>query len=181
MSGNQPRPPKLGRKQRNYSSIQEFWNLLSHDISRTCPNCMASAKQFHYLLSNPHCTMEPPSSARPRKRTGRKVNGTRKNLKFPENYHLNVTTEKRVHAWYSSGIREAFASRDGGIVTTREAKDGSGILAIADSQIVLLHDARGHTHRRYKLKGKDVGADHLGHRLYSNCAAGPGQTNRLRQ
>ncbi len=103
--------------------------------------------------------MEAPSSARSRKRTGRKVNGTRQNLKFPEKYHLNVTTEKRVHAWYSSGVREAFASRDGGIVTTREAKDGSGILAIADSQIVLLHDAKGHTNKRYKLKGSDVGLE----------------------
>ena len=98
--------------------------------------------------------MEQRTSPRPQKHVKKRA---RKDLRFPEHYHLNVTTENRVHAWFSSGVREAFASRDGGIVTTIEAKDGSGILAIADSHIVVLHDAKGLAHQRYKLKGKDVG------------------------
>ena len=43
-----------------------------------------------------------------------------------------------------------------GILNSRASKDNSGLLAVADSQVVLLHDSERGNGRVYKLKSGDV-------------------------
>lgn len=71
--------------------------------------------------------------------------------------HLIVTTTKGVFTWGSHGIAEIFHSGSGGIVAARRARNGSSLLAVADSQVVVLHDTRKGMQKSYKLRGSDVG------------------------
>ncbi|EME49891.1 hypothetical protein DOTSEDRAFT_20297 [Dothistroma septosporum NZE10] len=61
---------------------------------------------------------------------------------FPENSHLLITTPRHIFAWDDSGIHTIFHSKAGGIVAAREAKDGSGVLAVASNNVVVMHDTR---------------------------------------
>ena len=78
------------------------------------------------------------------------------NFVFPKSHHLVITTVKGVYTWSSRGITEIFRSGSAGIVAARKATNGSGLLAVADSQIVLLHDINKGMQRSYRLKGSDV-------------------------
>lgn len=49
-------------------------------------------------------------------------------------------------------------TRDG-VVCARPAKDNSKLIAVADSHVVLLHDAGENGDRRYILKNSDVRSD----------------------
>ena len=53
-----------------------------------------------------------------------------------------------------------FQSATNGIVAARKTAQAGGLLAVADSQIVLLHDMKKGNERTYKLKGSDVRAGH---------------------
>ena len=75
---------------------------------------------------------------------------------FPRSHHLIITTAKGVFAWGSHGVKEIFRSGSEGIVAAKKAIDGSGLLAIADSQVVVLHDVNKGMQRSYRLKGSDV-------------------------
>jgi hypothetical protein len=77
-------------------------------------------------------------------------------LSFPPSHHLIVTTRKNVFSWNSRGLSDLFHSGSEGIVAAKKAKDGSGMLAVADSQVVVLHDVRRGMERSYRLKGADV-------------------------
>ncbi|RMY74365.1 hypothetical protein D0862_14124 [Hortaea werneckii] len=59
---------------------------------------------------------------------------------FPSNHHLLITTPSSVQAWDAAGLHTIFNSSRSGIVAAREAKDGSGVLAVADKHVVVLHD-----------------------------------------
>ncbi|KAI7699961.1 WD40 repeat-like protein [Hortaea werneckii] len=59
---------------------------------------------------------------------------------FPSNNHLLITTPSSVQAWDAAGLHTIFNSSRSGIVSAREAKDGSGVLAVADKHVVVLHD-----------------------------------------
>ncbi|GME38155.1 hypothetical protein GTA08_BOTSDO10071 [Neofusicoccum parvum] len=74
---------------------------------------------------------------------------------FPKDHHLVVTTETHVWSWDHRGLTNAFGSGSGGILAAKEAKDGSGLLAVADDQVVVLHDAIRGKDRSYRLKGTD--------------------------
>ncbi|KAF2084426.1 WD40 repeat-like protein [Saccharata proteae CBS 121410] len=74
---------------------------------------------------------------------------------FPNTHHLVITTQERVLSWGGDGLTSAFASGSGGILAAKEARDGSGLLAVADSQVVVLHDVNHGMERSYRLKGTD--------------------------
>ncbi|MCJ1463723.1 hypothetical protein MMC07_002332 [Pseudocyphellaria aurata] len=76
-------------------------------------------------------------------------------LDLPPCRHLIVTTTKGVFTWGSHGIKEVFHSGSGGIVAARKARNGSSLLAVADSQVVVLHDTRKGMQKSYKLRGSD--------------------------
>jgi len=76
-------------------------------------------------------------------------------FEFPESHHLVLTTEKRVLCLDPSGLSHIFTSGSNGILAAKEAKDGRGTLAIADSQLVVLHNLEKGG-RSYGLKGIDV-------------------------
>lgn len=80
---------------------------------------------------------------------------------FPSSHHLVITTTKGVYTWSRNGVTEIFRSSSGGIVAAKKAHNGSSWLAVADSQVVVLHDTEKGMQRSYKLKGSDV------------CAPGP--------
>ena len=74
---------------------------------------------------------------------------------FPRGHYLLVTTSAGVYSWRSDGVTLVFRSDSGGIVAARKA---SNMLAIADGQVVILHDInKGLQKRSYRLKGSDVG------------------------
>jgi len=73
---------------------------------------------------------------------------------FPESHHLVIATEKGVLCLDKDGLASIFTSSSSGVLAAKEAKDGQGTLAIADSQVVVLHNiAKGD--RSYRLKGTD--------------------------
>ncbi|KAL8635692.1 MAG: hypothetical protein Q9228_006844, partial [Teloschistes exilis] len=77
-------------------------------------------------------------------------------FKFPNNYHLIVTTAHSVYTCGSHGITEIFKSGSNGIVAAKRASNGSGVLAVADDQLVILHDVRRGMRRSYRLRSADV-------------------------
>ncbi|KAF2837025.1 hypothetical protein M501DRAFT_938708, partial [Patellaria atrata CBS 101060] len=75
---------------------------------------------------------------------------------FPTNDHLVIITQRHVLNWDAKGISKVFLSASEGILAAKESKDGSGTLAIADSQVVVLHDRVDQaTQRSYKLNGTE--------------------------
>ncbi|KAF2814730.1 WD40 repeat-like protein [Mytilinidion resinicola] len=74
---------------------------------------------------------------------------------FPNGFHLLIATHKRVFSWSQDGLVPVFRSATHGILAARQSGDGRGILAIADSQIVILQNVRPGMSREYKLKGED--------------------------
>ncbi|OCK82511.1 hypothetical protein K432DRAFT_391167 [Lepidopterella palustris CBS 459.81] len=77
-------------------------------------------------------------------------------FRFPNDYHLIIVTHSAILSWWKRGVVPIFQSGcEGGILAAKEARDGSGLLAIADSQVVILHDARRRMDRDYRLKGTD--------------------------
>jgi hypothetical protein len=78
------------------------------------------------------------------------------NFEFPFSHHLVVVTKRHVFAWDSGEVRPVFNSGSAGILAAKESGNGSGTLAIADSQIVLLHKVEKKRERSYRLKGADV-------------------------
>ncbi len=77
-------------------------------------------------------------------------------VEFPKTHHLVVTTSKGVQYWTSEGIRDVFHSGSKGIVAAKKSRDASGVIAVADSQVVVLHDTGRALEKSYRLKGTDV-------------------------
>lgn len=77
-------------------------------------------------------------------------------LLFPRSHHLVITTTRGVYTWGRNGVNEIFRSGSGGIVAAKKAQNGSSLLAVADSQVVVLHDTKKGMQKSYKLKGSDV-------------------------
>lgn len=75
---------------------------------------------------------------------------------FPPSNQLIITTTKGVYIWDVYGISEIFRSGSEGIVAAKKIVSGSEMLAVADSQVVVLHDISGGMQRSYRLKGSDV-------------------------
>jgi len=73
---------------------------------------------------------------------------------FPDSHHLVIATEKAVLCLDRDGLVSIFTSSSSGILAAKEAKDGRGTLAIADSQVVVLHNVEKGD-KSYRLKGTD--------------------------
>jgi hypothetical protein len=67
-----------------------------------------------------------------------------------------VTTHKQILSWDKDGLKPVFISGSEGILAAKEAKDNGALLAVADSQVVILHDVNSEIQRSYKLKGTDA-------------------------
>ena len=75
---------------------------------------------------------------------------------FPPQSRLIITTTKGVYTWDASGFTEIFRSSSEGIVAAKKLTNDKGMLAVADSQVVLLHEIKGDTQKSYRLKGSEV-------------------------
>ncbi|KAI9681998.1 MAG: hypothetical protein M1817_000052 [Caeruleum heppii] len=84
---------------------------------------------------------------------------------FPDAHILVVTTVHGVFAWQAGKVSNIFRSGSGGIVAAKQLPDGSGTLAVADSEVVILHDTTRKTARSYRLKRK---GDHVRLLQYAN-------------
>ncbi len=100
---------------------------------------------------------------------------------FPKSHHLIVTTTKGVYSWSRNGITELFRSGSEGIVAAKRAGDGSGVLAVADSQVVILHDVKRGMDKSYRLKGSDVCCTVHGSREYLLKILGTSLPSQIRQ
>ena len=80
-------------------------------------------------------------------------------VNFPTSNHLIVSTTKGVYTWTFGGVNEIFRSESGGIVTAKKISDGNDLLAVADSQIVLLHDTKKDVSQSHRLMGIKVGCN----------------------
>ena len=70
-------------------------------------------------------------------------------------HHLIVTTAVGVYSWSNRGSAEIFSSNSKGIVTSRNMKTDKEFLAVADSEIVILHDIEKGMQRTYRLRNED--------------------------
>ncbi|PSK50399.1 Calcipressin-like protein [Elsinoe australis] len=75
--------------------------------------------------------------------------------RIPRNHHLLITTPGAIHAWDCYGIHKIFNSSRQGILAAKASKDGSQILAVADSQVVVLHDCRRNREESWGLNSSD--------------------------
>lgn len=73
----------------------------------------------------------------------------------PQN-RLIITTTKGVYTWNIHGLAEIFRSGSEGIVAAKKLTGDKDMLAVADSQVVVLHNIRGEAQRSYRLKGTRV-------------------------
>ena len=80
---------------------------------------------------------------------------------FPTNKHLLITTPSRILSWDASGIHELFKSNKSGIAAATESKDGSGILAVADKHVVILHDTQRGREKSWGLSAPEDEVRHL--------------------
>ncbi|KAF7189674.1 hypothetical protein HII31_08994 [Pseudocercospora fuligena] len=88
-------------------------------------------------------------------------------FKFPQDRHLLITTPRHIFAWDTSGVHEVFHSSKGGIVAAKEAKDGSGMLAVASRNVVVMHDTKRGKEASWGLNAPEEEVRHL---EYSNDA-----------
>ncbi|KAI4126311.1 MAG: hypothetical protein LQ338_003820 [Usnochroma carphineum] len=77
-------------------------------------------------------------------------------FEFPRTHHLIVTTPQAVYTYGRDGITEIFRSGSSGIVAAKRANNGPRVLAVADDQLVILHDVRKGMRRSHKLRAEDV-------------------------
>jgi hypothetical protein len=80
---------------------------------------------------------------------------------FPTNKHLLITTPSQILSWDASGIHELFKSSKSGIAAATESKDGSGILAVADKHVVILHDTQRGKEKSWGLSAPEDEVRHL--------------------
>ena len=79
-----------------------------------------------------------------------------KSFLFPLDHHLVLTTRNQILCWDAQGVDTTFRSSSGGILATKEFKDGGDKIAIADSQVILIHDYKGGYSKTHRLKGSDA-------------------------
>lgn len=75
---------------------------------------------------------------------------------FPNSYHLLIVTHSSVLAWNQAGLTPIFSSGPaGGILAAKKAANDTGLLAIADSQVVILHDIQRGRDKNYRFRGTE--------------------------
>lgn len=93
-------------------------------------------------------------------RATRKVEHQGKRLSyhgFPQGCRLNAVTDKSVVTLSSTGVSKIFSSKAGFVSSAKEAENGSGLIAIADNHVILLHDLKRGAKLQYKLGKTEVG------------------------
>ena len=75
---------------------------------------------------------------------------------FPPEHRLVITTTKGVYIWDVYGVTEIFRSGSEGIVAAKRVASGGEMLAVADSEVVILHEFSGGSQKSYRLKGSEV-------------------------
>ena len=75
---------------------------------------------------------------------------------FPPQHRLIITTTKGVYIWDVYGLTEVFQSGSKGIVAAKRVASGGEMLAVADSEVVILHEFNGGLQKSYRLKGSEV-------------------------
>lgn len=81
---------------------------------------------------------------------------------FPPEHRLIITTTKGVYTWDAQGVTQIFRSGSEGIVAATRVTSSSEMLAVADSQVVVLHEIGGGK-KSYRLKGSEVRCSWLSH------------------
>ena len=104
------------------------------------------------MLSTRHISKEQPSPKILKQQTRSQV---------PSESHLLVTTASHIYSWDTAGVHPIFKSSKSSIVAAREAKDGSGVLAVADKRVVILHDTNRGQERSWGLEADDDEVRHL--------------------
>jgi len=80
-----------------------------------------------------------------------------KSQRLPFEQSLFVTTPNKIYLRTQLACETLFeCETPNGIVNARASKDNSSLFAIADGQVVILHDASRTKDRKYKLKSGDV-------------------------
>ncbi|KAL8932097.1 MAG: hypothetical protein Q9216_006962 [Gyalolechia sp. 2 TL-2023] len=74
---------------------------------------------------------------------------------FPENHHLIITTAQSIYTYDYHGITQIFSSLTNRIVAAKRASHGPKILAVADGQVVILHDVRKGMQKSCLLREED--------------------------
>lgn len=81
------------------------------------------------------------------------------NLPFPFEHSLFIATPNALHLRSQARTELLFeCDSSDSIVSARASTDNSDVLAIADSQIIILHSTTRRCERKYKLKGGYVSA-----------------------
>ena len=87
---------------------------------------------------------------------------TAQGFQFPTTNHLLITTPSQICSWDSAtGVNTVFTSSHAGIVAAREAKDNSGILAVADKHVVVLHNTERGQEKSWGLHADEDEVRHL--------------------
>lgn len=87
--------------------------------------------------------------------------GSRDQFVFPKDRHLLITTPSQICSWDSTGIRTVFTSNKNSIAAATEALDESGIIAVADKHVVVLHDTKRGREKSWGLEASDDQVRHL--------------------
>jgi len=74
---------------------------------------------------------------------------------LPINHYLQITTAEGIFTWNSQGVRKIFSSSKKGILAAKASKDGSQVLAVADSNVVVLHDCKLDREDSWGLNAED--------------------------
>ncbi|OCL01606.1 hypothetical protein AOQ84DRAFT_393547, partial [Glonium stellatum] len=71
-------------------------------------------------------------------------------------YHLLIVTHSGILAWNQTSLTRIFSSgSSGGILAAKKAANETGLLAIADSQVIILHDVQRGRDKNYCFKGAE--------------------------
>ena len=98
---------------------------------------------------------------------------------FPPQHRLVITTTKGVYIWDVYGLTEIFRSGSKGIVAAKQVASGAEMLAVADSEVVILHDFNGGLQKSYRLKGSEVSAASAAYRtLILNALPGASEATQ---
>jgi hypothetical protein len=77
--------------------------------------------------------------------------------RLPFKHNLFIATPNSIYLHSQAGDKVLFqCDSSNGIVNALASRDNNGLLAVADSQIVILHDTARNRDRKHKLKGGDV-------------------------
>lgn len=77
--------------------------------------------------------------------------------RLPFDQSLFVATPNAIYLRSQLARKKLFECETAnGIVNARASKDNSSLFAVADGQVVILHDATRSRDRKYKLKNGDV-------------------------